>query len=112
MKINLVTLQDARDQVNLDQDLDDRTLERLRTQASGVILDYIKDDVDVFDTAFNWVDDFGEPTDNVPSQVATAVYLVIGALYENRDGDVFRAPQIISQSVIDVLMRTRTPALK
>lgn len=109
MKMNLITLQQARLQVNLDHDLDDSVLDEKRGEASGVILDYLE--VDVEDTSFNWIDRLGEPTENVPKHVVAATKLCLGAMYENRDGDVWRAPQPISQAVIDILMRTHIPAL-
>lgn len=114
MKMNLISLQDARDQVNLDDDLDERTLEQMRTTASGIIVDYLKLKETGFldDTSFNWVDNFGEPIEaNIPDPVIAATKLVLGALYENRDGDAWRAPQPLSQAVIDILMRRRDPAM-
>lgn len=109
MKMNLITLDQARTQVNLDHELDDGVLNEKRQEASGVILDYLKVDTD--DTSFNWVDLLGEPTENIPQHVIAATKMCLGAMYENRDGDVWRAPQPISQSVIDILMRTRKPAM-
>jgi hypothetical protein len=58
-----------------------------------------------------WFDRLGEPTISVPAPVEQATLLVLGAMYENRDGDVWRMPQTISQSIIDLLMRSRDPAL-
>lgn len=109
MRMCLITLEQARWQVNLDHDLDDSVLDEKRAEASDIILDYLKIDTD--DTSFNWVDHLGEPTEEVPGRVVAATKLVLGAMYENRDGDVWRAPQPISQGVIDILMRSRKPAM-
>ncbi len=85
-------------------------LDRKRNQASGIVLDYIKADLD--SVLFNWVDALGEPReDKVPPEIVAATLLVVGALYENRDGDVWRSPQPLSQSVMDLLWRHRKPAL-
>ncbi len=108
--LNLVTFRQAKVQVNVDHDLDDDIINGMRTRASGAVIDYCKIDVD--ETAFDWVDLFGEPiADNVPPEVSAAVLLMIGAMYENRDGDVFRSPQPLSQPVMDLLWRHRDPAM-
>jgi hypothetical protein len=108
--LNLVTFRSAKAQLNVDHDLDDDLIDGLRTRASGAVIDYIK--IDVGESAFDWADLFGEPIAiNVPPEVVAAVLLMIGAMYENRDGDVFRSPQPISQPVMDLLWRHRDPAM-
>lgn len=108
--LNLVTFRNAKAQLNVDHDLDDDLINEIRTRSSGAVIDYCKIDVD--ETSFDWVDLFGEPiAGNVPPEVAAAVLLGIGALYENRDGDVFRSPQPLSQPQMDLLWRHRDPAL-
>ena len=108
--LNLVTFTTAKAQLNVDHDLDDDLINGMRTRASGSVIDYCK--IDVSESSFNWVDLYGEPiTDNVPPEVVAAVLLMIGAMYENRDGDVFRSPQPISQPVMDLLWRHRDPAM-
>jgi hypothetical protein len=108
--LNLVTFSAAKAQLNVDHDLDDDLIDGIRTRASGAVINYIK--IDVGDSAFNWVDLLGEPiTDNVPPEVFAAVLLIVGAMYENRDGDVFRSPQPLSQPAMDLLWRHRDPAM-
>ena len=108
--LNLVTLTQAKAQVRVDHDFDDTQLDEMRSRASWAVMDYLK--IDIYDTGFNWVDDFGEPIrGNIPPNIAAAVLLMIGAMYENRDGDVWRSPQALSQSVMDLLWRYRTPAM-
>lgn len=109
VRMCLITVEQARGQVNLDHNLDDDVLNEKRAEASDIILDYLK--VDVSDGSFNWVDNLGEPTENIPGCVVAATKLVLGGMYENRDGDVWRSPQPISQAVIDILMRSRDPAM-
>ena len=106
----LVTFREAKAQLNMDHDLDDDLINRMRKDASGAVIDYIK--IDIGESTFDWVDLFGEPiADNVPPEVHSAVLLMIGAMYENRDGDVWRSPQPISQPVMDLLWRHRDPAM-
>lgn len=109
-RYNLVTLKQAKTQVRVDHDLDDVDLDRKRAQASGIVLDYIK--ADLQSSLFNWVDNLGEPReDKIPPEIVAATLLVVGALYENRDGDVWRSPQPLSQAAMDLLWRHRKPAL-
>lgn len=106
----LITMKDAREHLRMDHDLDDVQINQKRIQASAIVLDYLKKDVS--DTAFDWVDENGDPDpERLPYQAAAATLLVLGALYENRDGDVWRSPQHLSQSVIDLLARLRDPAM-
>ena len=108
--LNLVTFRGAKAQINVDHDLDDDLIDGMRTRASGSVINYCK--IDVGQSWFDWVDLLGEPiADNVPPEVLAAVLLVIGAMYENRDGDVFRSPQALSQPVMDLLWRHRDPAM-
>lgn len=107
--MNLVTLKQAKRHVNQDTGFDDKLLEEKRLQGSAIILDYLK--IDTGDTGFDWVDDLGEPTANIPAVVTAATLLVVGALYENRDGSTGTAPQVLSQTVKDLLARSRTLAI-
>ena len=106
--LNLITLRQAKTHLKVDQDFDDLDIDRKRRQASGIVLDYVK--IDVHATDFDWTDDLGEPL-YVPPEVEAATLLVLGGLYENRDGDVFRSPQPLSQPAMDLLWRHRCPAL-
>ena len=107
--MNLVTLKQVKRHVNQDTAFDDKLLEDMRMQGSAIILDYLK--VDTSDTGFDWVDLLGEPTRNIPAVVTAATLLVVGSLYENRDGSTGNAPQAISQTVKDLLARSRTLAI-
>jgi hypothetical protein len=108
--LSLVTFRGAKAQLNVDHDLYDDLINRIRITASGAVIDYIK--IDIGETSFNWVDLFGEPiAENVPPEVVAATLLMVGAMYENRDGDVWRSPQPISQPVMDLLWRHRDPAM-
>lgn len=103
--MNLITLKQAKKHVSQDTSFDDSMLEEMRFRASAIILDYLK--TDVSDTGFDWVDAFGEPSNTIPGVVTAATLIVLGSMYENRDGDAWRSPQVLSQSVVDILMRSR-----
>lgn len=106
--MNLITLKQLKRHVNQDTSFDDKLLEEKRFAASAIVLDYLK--IDTNDTGFDWLDMFGEPTKNIPAVVTAATLIVAGALYENRDGSS-SGPQALSQTVVDLLMRSRDPAL-
>ncbi len=106
----LVTFNESKEHLRVDHDMDDAQINRMRRQASAAVLNYIKIDID--ETAFDYVDEFGEPiANNIPQEIAAATLLMIGALYENRDGDSFRSPQPLSQAAMDLLWRHRDPAM-
>ncbi len=107
--MNLITMDEAKRHLNLDHNADDLLIEEMRLAASDIIIDYLK--MDVNDSTFDWVDNNGEPSKYVPYKVKAAVKLTLGALYENRDGDNWRAPQPISDAVVSLLYRTRDPAM-
>jgi hypothetical protein len=110
--VNLVTLREAKSHLNIDHDLDDDVIDRKRGDASSAVMNFIK--ADEHATDFNWVDALGEPStdplNKIPGEVVSATLLVLGAMYENRDGDAFRSPQPLSQAVMDLLWRHRDPA--
>jgi hypothetical protein len=106
--VNLITMTQAKAHLYVDHDFNDRDINDKRAHASGVVLDYCK--VDVNDTGFDWVDDLGEPL-NTPPEVIAATLLILGGIYQNRDGEQWRSPQPLSQAAMDLLWRHRTPAL-
>jgi hypothetical protein len=107
--VNLVTLRQAKAHLNVDHDFDDDVINGKRHDASMAVMNYIK--ADEHATDFNWVDALGEPSVDLPGEVRAATLLVLGAMYENRDGDIFRSPTPLSQPVMDLLWRHRDPAL-
>lgn len=109
--MNLITLKQLKAHVSQDTNFDDKMLERIRRDASYVILDYLK--IDTGDTSFDWCDALGEPSNTIPGVVRAATLMAAGAMYENRDGSTVgvNSPQVLSQSVVDMLMRSRDPAL-
>lgn len=99
MTIPLVTLQQAKDQVEASGFTDDDSRILLRVEeASDIILGYLKL------STCPWTDR------TVPPRIRSAVLLVLSWLYTNR-GDDSAAGSPISQAVIDLLFRDRDPAL-
>lgn len=101
----IVSLQEAKDHLKPPGDIDDERIERLMRAASMVVLDHIKQDYDAYnDTSGNLDETL------VPDSVREATLLVLGALYDNADGqDPDKIP--ISEAVCVLLRPRRTPTL-
>ena len=97
-----VTLEEAKKQCNVDHDDDDTLLQRLVLDGTAIVADYLKISEDLYDV-------LGSPS-GVPYVIRAATLLVIGALYENREGNA-DGPQPLSQAVKDLLHRYRDPAI-
>lgn len=97
-----VTVERAKSHLNIDHDSDDTLLQSMILQGSAIVADYLKIGEDVYDV-------LGSPS-GVPYVIEAATLLVIGSLYENRDGSE-DAPQPLSQAVKDLLHRQRDPAI-
>lgn len=98
----LVSLADAKSHLRIDDDDQDAFLSAQLENAEGIVIDYLKDRAD---------ETWDENT--VPGQVRASVLLVLGALWENREGVGPDAPDLdpISPAVRSLLMRSRDPAL-
>ena len=99
----LITVDQAKLHLRLDTDDHDDLLEEIVSDVSGIILDYLKMD----STAYQTTD--GEP-DDVPAAVKAAVKLGVSAMFENPE-QLPDGPQVLSQTVKDLLHRLRDPAL-
>lgn len=97
----LVTMQQVKTHLFIDHDQDDAKLLEIASDASEIILNYLKKPVDY------WQDSSGEPS-GVPGSVRAATLKTAAALYENRDGSGTPA---LSQDVMDMIHRYRDPAL-
>lgn len=93
---DLVTLDQAKAQLRIDDTASDTELALMITAASDIVVDYLKSDDAAAYTA-----------DTVPPRVQTAVLLVLASLYEDREG----ANDPIGPAVQSILNRTRDPAL-
>ncbi len=99
----LITLDQAKLHLRLDNDDHDEQLEEIIEDASGIILDYLKAGAGTYQTTS------GEP-DDVPRAVVAAVKLGVSALFENPEQDE-KGPLVLSQTVKNLLMRLRDPAI-
>jgi hypothetical protein len=107
---DLVTLQQAQDHLRNYYPADEPDISLKITQASAIVLDYIKAPTP---TPYD--------VDTVPDVIQAAVLLTIGWLYEDRSGglnpDATRPPiqetalGYLPPSITDILHRYRDPAL-
>lgn len=119
--MNIVTLKQVKNHLDIDHDESDEMLETMRFDVSEIIIDYIKANGNAL--TFNgrvldistWMDRLGEPIKaQIPGVIRAAALQAIAAVFENRDGSQpgrLANPQIISQNVIDLLARMRDPAM-
>jgi hypothetical protein len=108
---DLVTMEAARDHLRNYYDAEENDIAAKITQASAVVLDYIK-----FPTGSDAWD-----STSAPPVIQAAVLLTLGWLYEDRSGglnpDATRPPMeqtalgYLPPSVTDILHRYRDPAL-
>lgn len=96
----LITLEQLKEHVVMDHDLDDSKLQQIADDASELMLNYLKRPLD------SWQDTALAP-DGVPGPVRAATLKIGAALYENRDGSGTPA---LSQDVKDMVHRYRDPA--
>lgn len=101
---DLVTLDAVKEHLRVTTDADDDDLQRKITQASAIILDYLKSP----EGSADW------KADNCPPIVQAAVLFVTGDLYSTREGgEVAQAYALgyLPNYVTSILFRMRDPAL-
>lgn len=102
--MGLVTLDVAKQHLRPPGTIDDQRIERLIEEASHIVLNYIKAPIDAYQSTA------GDPLDSVPPTVRSACLLVLGALYDNADGqNADKEP--ISPAVKSLLTFYRVPTL-
>lgn len=82
----LITLQDARAQIRMDQTYDDAYIEASVRAASAAIVTYLKDPSFADSSGLIPVDSAGVAID-VPEDIQWACRLLVGEFYRNRDGE-------------------------
>lgn len=103
--LGLVTLEVAREHLKPPGTIDDVRIQRLIEEASALVLDYIKLPADSYHSTGGELQ-----ADDVPPVVRSAVLLVLGALYDNADGqDPDKQP--LSDAVKALLHSRRVPTL-
>ncbi|MBB2977676.1 head-tail connector protein [Paraburkholderia tropica] len=82
---------------------DDAAIKDLVDAASGIIIDYLK----LKAVPDDWALENGETPSTVPGPVRSAVLLVLGTLYADREGTT----DPLTPAVESLLMRLRDPAV-
>lgn len=105
--LSLVTLEEAKEQLRVTGELDDAKIEQVILAASAIVLGYIKITVPVEDSPDTRISQMFD-SDTVPEEVKAASLLVIGDLYENREG---QNADPLSLTVKSLLCARRDPTL-
>lgn len=92
---SLITLQEAKWQLNYEADDKDALIDQLSSDASDIVIDYIKR------PSHGWT------TGAVPGPIRMAIKIVLTNLFAHRGDDV---SDPLSQAVRDILIRFRDPA--
>ncbi len=112
----LVTLQQARDQLRSDTTDDDTDLRLKIAAASELVIDYLKDKAQAFLNEDGTVptDEHGAPQ-GIPARVQMATLLTVGFLYQERTGSHSNqdaaAPSALPKAAQAVLASLRTPTI-
>jgi hypothetical protein len=85
----LVTLQQASDHLRRDTTDDDNDLTIKIEAASQAVLNYISDDLPFMNSAGVPDYDSSGVAIDVPAPIQSAVLLILGELYKNRDGEQY-----------------------
>lgn len=111
----LVTLEEAKEHLEMDHDASDDKIERMIHQASQIVLDHIKDRaLEIVDTSGELIVD-SSGNSAVPYNVQAAVLLMIGVLFGNRGEDGGQAAGFsegyLPPGVRALLFGKRTPTI-
>ena len=99
----LVSMERALAHLRVGSGEDDAAIADLIDAASGIIVDYLK----LKAVPDDWALEDGDTPSTVPGPVRSAVLLVIGSLYADREG----ATDPLTPAVESLLMRMRDPAV-
>lgn len=91
----LVTLDEVKARLRIDFDDDDTDAQAMAEQATDIVIGYIKKP------------DHSWTTENAPARIKAAILLVIGRLYDDRDGQ----EEVLTDAVKRLVHRDRDPAL-
>lgn len=112
----LVTKQQARDQLRSDTADDDADLRLKIATASELVIDYLKDKANAFlnEDGSVPVDGEGDPKD-IPARVQMATLVTVGFLYQERAGSHSHqdtvAPSALPKAAQAILASLRTPTV-
>lgn len=99
----LVSFDRALSHLRVSAGEDDAAIKDLIDAASGIIVDYLK----LKEIPGDWALENGDTPSTVPGPVRSAVLLVLGALYADREGTT----DPLTPAVESLLMRLRDPAV-
>ena len=102
--MDLVTLDQAKMQLRIEDSLHDADIQMKIAQASAIVVDYLK-----YETVppEDWLTG-SPPVVDVPELIQAATLLVISELYNNRETSTVN---VISNAFVALLDRQRDPAL-
>lgn len=106
--IELCSLNEVKDHLRITSDRQDGDIQLKIIQASAIILNYLKVNVDVSPLSVPW------GSVDIPFDVHAAAMLVVGDLFLHREGSQpssFREFDPISKAVESLLRRWRDPAM-
>lgn len=112
--VMLVSLQQAKMRLRIDQDIEDADLTLMIQGASAAVLNYLKETPDYIDSFGEpAVDSNGDPVD-VPAEVMNAVLMLTGILSRDRDGQESEKWELgmLPRAVVSLIYTLRDPALK
>ncbi|KIX68818.1 head-tail connector protein [Burkholderia pseudomallei] len=99
----LVSFNRALSHLRVEAGEDDDAIKDLIDAASDIVVDYLK----LKEIPGTWALEDGNTTSTVPGAVRSAVLLVLGTLYDDREG----ATDPLTPAVESLLMRLRDPAV-
>ncbi|PHP88276.1 hypothetical protein CFB52_012230 [Burkholderia sp. AU18528] len=99
----LVSFNRALSHLRVEAGDDDDAIKDLIDAASDIVVDYLK----LKEIPDNWALEDGNTPSTVPGQVRSAVLLVLGTLYDDREGST----DPLTPAVESLLMRSRDPAV-
>ncbi|WP_244134813.1 head-tail connector protein [Burkholderia gladioli] len=99
----LVSFERALAHLRQDAGADDLAVRDIIDAASGIVLDYLK----LKEVPDDWALENGDSPSTVPGPIRSAVLLVIGTLYADREG----VTDPLTPAVESLLMRLRDPSL-
>lgn len=100
--IDLITLDEAKQHLRVTSIHADGDIQSKIMQASAILFDYIKVDIDTSPLSVPWGDAA------VPFNIKAACALIMAELYYNREA---KEADVLSPTVKSLLHRKRTPAL-
>ena len=113
--VMLVSLQQGKDHLRVDNSDEDNDLTLKIQAASAAVLNYIRNGADIFtDSTGEPLLDSNDAPIGIPYEVQAATLLMLGYLYKDRDADPDKAYELgyLPKPVMALLYPHRTPSLR